>query len=142
MISKKPRRTMEFCNNDKDFIKHFAGDIGCHYSQANERTFNLNRFESDNQGEKGIFAWIHKEDKYLWVATRKVWIEQAKAEALANRKTFEFNCFSRDSEHAEDSVYFNINDDYEKTVKVLSLINKSNLTKPKSNLCVAGLNLI
>jgi hypothetical protein len=126
VISKKPRRTMEFCIQDEGFIKNFAGDIGCHYSQANERTFNLNKFKSDNQCDKGVFAWIHKEEGYLWVSTRKVWLERVRAEALANRKAFEINCFSRDNEHAEDSVYFNINDDYEKTVKVLSLINKSN----------------
>ncbi len=124
MLVKKPRRTMEFGEQDEDFIKKLAGDIGCHYSKANERTYNLNRFDSDIHGEMGIFAWVHKEDSdYFWVATRKSWVEQARAKALAGRK-FGLSCFPRDTQHAEDSVCFNAQDDYQKTVSVLRLINK------------------
>jgi len=125
MIAKQPRRTMEFGEQDEDFIKKLAGDVGCHYSKANERTYNLNKFKSDNQGEMGIFAWVHKEEKdYFWVATRKIWVEQARAKALASRKRSGVSCFPRDIQHAEDSVCFNIKDDYQKTVRALSLINK------------------
>ena len=125
MLVKKPRRTMEFGEQDEDFIKKLAGDIGCHYSKANERTYNLNKFKSDIQGEMGVFAWVHKEEEdYFWVATRKVWVEQARAKALAGRKA-RISCFPRDIQHAEDSVCFNMKDDYQKTVRALSLINKS-----------------
>jgi hypothetical protein len=128
MIAKKPRRTIEFGEQDEDFIKQFAKDIGCYYSKANERTYNLNKFKSNIQGEMGVFAWVHKEDRdYFWVATRKIWVEQAKAKALAGRKKSGINCFPRDTQHAEDSVCFNIKDDYQKTVRALSLINKSAL---------------
>jgi hypothetical protein len=126
MIDKRPRKTMEFGEQDEVFIKQLARDIGCHYSKANERTYNLNRFNSDVQSEMGIFAWVHKEEaNYYWVATRKAWLEEAKAKALAGRKSSRVNCFPRDIQHAEDSVCFNIKDNYEKTVKALSLINKS-----------------
>jgi hypothetical protein len=126
MIAKQPRRTMEFGEEDEDFIKKLAGDIGCHYSKANEHTYNLNKFKSDIQGEMGVFAWVHKEDRdYFWVATRKIWVEQAKAKALAGRKMSGINCFPRDNQHAEDSVCFDIKDDYQKTVRVLSLIKKA-----------------
>ena len=117
---------MEFGEQDEDFIKKLAGDIGCHYSKANERTYNLNKFKSDIQGEMGVFAWVHKEENdYFWVATRKIWVEEAKAKALASRRQSGINCFSRDTQHAEDSVCFNIKDDYQKTVRVLSMINKA-----------------
>jgi len=124
MIAKKPRRTMEFGEQDEDFIKKFAGDIGCHYSKANERTYNLNTFKSDIRGDMGVFAWVHKEDRdYFWVATRKIWVEQARAKALAGRKSG-LNCFPRDIQHAEDSVCFDTKDDYQKAVRALSLVKK------------------
>jgi hypothetical protein len=126
MLVKKPRKTMEFGEQDEDFIKQLAGDIGCHYSKANERTYILNKFKSDIQSEMGVFAWVHKEeDDYFWIATRKIWVEQARAKALAGRKRSGTNCFPRDSQHAEDSVCFNTKDDYQKTVRALSLINKN-----------------
>jgi hypothetical protein len=128
MIAKQPRRTMGFGEQDEDFIKKLAGDIGCHYSKANERTYNLNKFKTAIQGEMGVFAWVHKEDRdYFWVATRKTWVEQAKAKAQAGRKMSGVSCFPRDNQHAEDSVCLNTKDDYQKTVRVLSLINKSSL---------------
>jgi hypothetical protein len=126
MIDKQPRRTMEFGEQDEDFIKKLAGDIGCHYSKANGRTYNLNKFKSEVQGEMGVFAWVHKEDRnYFWVATRKIWVEEARAKSLGRRKVPVTNCFPRDIQHAGDSVCFNIKDDYQKTVKALSLINKA-----------------
>jgi len=126
MIAKQPRRTMEFGEQDEDFIKKLAGDIGCHYSKANERTYNLNKSKSDIQGEMGVFAWVHKEDSdYFWVATRKIWVEQAKAKALAGKKMSGINCFLRDIQHAGDSVFFDTKDDYQKTIRALNLINKA-----------------
>jgi hypothetical protein len=126
MIVKQPRRTMEFGEQDVDFIKKLAGDVGCHYSKANGRTYNLNKYESDVQSETGVFAWVHKEESdYFWVATRKIWVEQARAKAQDNKKMTGINCFPRDNQHAEDSVCLDTRDDYKKTVKVLSLINKT-----------------
>jgi|WetSurMetagenome_2_1015567.scaffolds.fasta_scaffold98402_1 hypothetical protein len=126
MIAKQPRRTMEFGEQDEDFIKKLAVDIGCHYSKANERTYNLNKFKSGLQGEMGVFAWVHKEDHdYFWVATRKIWVEEARLKALGRRKVPVTNCFPKDTQHAEDSVCFNMKDDYQKTVRALSLINKA-----------------
>jgi hypothetical protein len=117
---------MAFGENDEDFIKKLAGDIGCHYSKANERTYNLNKFKSAIQSEMGVFAWVHKEDDdYFWVATRKIWVDQAKAKILAGRKKSGINCFPRDNQHAEDSVCFDTKDDYQKAVIVLSLIKKN-----------------
>lgn len=126
MIVNKPRRTAEFIEQDEGFIKQLARDVGCYYYKANERTYNLNKFNSDIRGEMGIFAWIHKEahDCY-WISTRKIWVEEARAKALSGIKKSGINCFPRDFQHAEDSVCFNIKDDYQKTIKALSLINKS-----------------
>lgn len=124
MTVKKPRRTIEFGEQDEDFIKKLAGDIGCYYFKANERTYNLKKFKSDIQGEMGVFAWVHKEDMdYFWVATRKSWMEQARAKALAGKK-YGLSCFPRDTQLAEDSVCFDAKNDYLNTVKALSLINK------------------
>ena len=124
-MSKQPRKTMEFGEQDEDFIKKLAGDIGCYYSKANERTYNLKKFKSNIQGKMGVFAWVHKEEKdFFWVVTRKVWVEQAKAKVLASRKMSGLNCFPRDIQHAEDSVCFNAKDDYQKTVRAFSLIKK------------------
>lgn len=126
MITKKLRRTIEFTQQDEDFIKQLARDIGCHYSKANERTYNLNKFATDVLGEMGVFAWVHKEENdYFWVATRKIWVEEAKAKVLAGKKKAGLNCFPRDIQHAEDSVCFDTKGDYLKTVEVLHLINKA-----------------
>jgi hypothetical protein len=126
MTTKQPRRTLEFVEQDEGFIKQLAGDIGCHYSKSNERTFNLKKYKSDIHGEMGVFAWVHKEENnYFWVATRKIWVEEAKAKISTDRKKPGINCFPRDTQHAEDSVCFNTKEDYLKTVRILSLINKS-----------------
>ena len=126
MIEKKPRRTVEFFEQDEGFIKQLARDIGCHYSKVNERTYNLYKSNSDIASEMGVFAWVHKEDRdYFWVATRKIWVEEARAKALDGRKASGINCFPRDTQHAEDSVCFDMKDDYLKTVRALSLINKA-----------------
>jgi hypothetical protein len=126
MITKKPRRTIEFSEHDEDFVKKLAGDIGCHYSKANERTYSLHKAESDTASGMGVFAWVHKEESdYFWVATRKIWVEEARARASASRKKTGPSCFPRDTQHAEDSVCFNTKDDYLNTVKALSLINQA-----------------
>ena len=116
---------MTFAEHDEDFIKKLAGDIGCHYSKANERTYNLKKHISNIQGKTGVFAWVHKEeDNYFWVATRKIWVEAARAKVLSGRKKHRTNCFPRDNQHAEDSVCFDIKVDYDKAVEALKLINK------------------
>lgn len=115
---------MEFGDQDEDFIKQLARDIGCHYSKANERTYNLNKHGSDIRGETGVFAWVHKEENdYFWVATRKIWVEEAKAKVLASRNQSGMSCFPRDTQHAEDSVCFNARDNYQSTITILGLIN-------------------
>ena len=116
---------MEFGEQDESFIKQLAKDVGCHYRKANPRTYSLNKFKSDIQGEMGVFAWVHKEENdYFWVATRKIWMEAAKAKALSRRKASKPSCFPRDIQHADDSVSFDTKDNYEKTVSSLRLMNK------------------
>ena len=116
---------MEFGEQDENFIKQLAKDIGCYYYKANERTYSLNKSKSNIQGEMGVFAWVHKEeDDYFWVATRKIWVEEARAKALASRKKSTRSCFSRDTQHADDSVSFDTRDNYDKTISSLKLINK------------------
>jgi hypothetical protein len=122
MTVKIPNKKIIF---DEDFIKQLAKDIGCHYSKANERTYSLNKLKSSVHGKMGVFAWVHKEeDDYFWVATRKIWVENARTKALASRKKSAANCFSRDTQHADDSVSFDTKNDYLKTVSTLKLINK------------------
>jgi hypothetical protein len=124
MIIKKPIRKMEFAEQDESFVKQLAKDIGCHYSKANDHTYSLNKFSSEVQGEMGVFAWVHKEEKdYFWVATRKIWIEQARTKANAGKKTLKIGCLPRDTQHGEDSVSFDTRDGYQKTVSSLRLIN-------------------
>ncbi len=126
MPTNNKTRTIEFGEQDEGFIKQLAKDIGCHYSRANERTYNLNKFNSDIHSEIGVFAWVHKEETdCFWISTRKIWVEEAKAKVLASRKTSGINCFPRDIQHAEDSVSFDTKDGYKKTVGALKLINKT-----------------
>lgn len=125
MIMKMPTKKMEFGENDENFIKRLAGDIGCHYIKANPRTYSLNRFASAIQGKMGVFAWVHKEaDNYFWVATRKIWIEAARAKANAGRKKTRPSVLPRDIQHADDSVSFDARSNYDKTVSSLKLIHK------------------
>jgi len=119
----KPK-TIEFTEQDEAFIKQLAKDIGCYYCKANERTYNLNRFDSDVRSGMGVFAWVHKEEAdCYWISTRKIWVEEAKAKVLASGKASGINCFPRDTQHAEDSVIFDTKDGYKNTVSVLRLIN-------------------
>lgn len=115
-------KTMVFAEQDVDFINKLAGDIGCHFFKANERTYSLNKFASDVHGEMGVFAWVHKEgNDCFWISTRKIWVEAARARVTAGRN---LNCFARDTRQAEDSVSFNTQDDYDKTVSALRMINQ------------------
>jgi len=126
MIAKQPRRTMVFDEKDEQFVIKLAGDIGCHYSKANERTYNLNKFDTVNQDKKGVFAWVHKEGKdYLWVSTRAVWVEQARARVLAGRNKSGLNCFPKQDQHPEDSLSFDMRGDYDKTVRLLGFISEA-----------------
>ena len=124
MIAKKPTRTIEFTDQDENFIRQLAVDIGCHYCKAGERTYKLNKFDSDIHSGMGILAWVHKEDEdYFWITTRKVWVEEAKTSALAGGKAAGIDCFPRDAQHG-DSVCFDTREGYEKAVRALRLINR------------------
>jgi hypothetical protein len=126
MVNKKPGRTLEFSERDEAFVKKLAGDIGCRYSKANNRTYSLHKSVSDSAGDMGVFAWVHKEEAdYFWVATRKVWVEEARAKAMTSRKKSKPSIFPRDNQHAEDSVCLNTKDDYLNTVRILSLVSKA-----------------
>ncbi len=125
MPVKSKTKTIEFGKQDEGFIKQLAKDIGCYYSKMNERTYTLNKFDSDIRNEMGIFAWVHKEETdCFWISTRKVWVEEAKAKVLASRKASGINCFTRDTKPAGDSVIFDVKDDYPKSVIVLKLVSK------------------
>jgi hypothetical protein len=125
MITKMPTKKIEFGEQDENFVKKLAQDIGCYYCKANQRTYSLNKYKSKIQGKMGVFAWVHKEDDdYFWVATRKIWVEEARAKALTGRKKSARSCFSRDTQLADDSVSFDTRDNYEDTVSSLKLISK------------------
>ena len=123
MTVNQPKRTIAFSDEDETFVKQLAGDIGCRYSRSNERTFILNKYESEVQSKKGVFAWVHKESNNdFWVSTRTTWMEQARLKVLSLRDKSGMNCFSRTIKHGEDSICLDTKDDYRKTVAVLSLI--------------------
>ena len=125
MPAKNAFKKIGFVDEDEGFIKKLAKAIGCYYSKANERTYNLSRFASDIPSKMGVFAWVHKEgSECFWISTRKMWVEEARAKAMASRKRSGANCFTRDTQQADDSVSFNTQDDYEKTVSALKLIKK------------------
>jgi len=124
MTIKIPSRKIEFGIEDETFVKQLAKDIGCHYCKANPRTYSLNKFSSEVQGEMGVFAWVHKEEKdYFWVATRKIWIEAARAKANAGRKISQTSFVPRNNQHADDSVSLDARDNYENTVSSLKLVH-------------------
>ncbi len=123
MPVKTQTKTMEFVKKDEDFIKQLAKDVGCYYSRANERTYTLNKFDSEIQSEMGVFAWVHKEgDDSYWISTRKIWVEEARAKVLAGRKAMGINCFSRDTQRAGDSINLDTKEGYQKTVSVLVMV--------------------
>ena len=123
MLVNNQTRTIAFLEEDESFIKTLAKTIGCYYSRANERTYDLNRFDSDIQCKMGVFAWVHKSgDDSFWISTRKIWVEEARAKALAGRNTAGLNCFPRDTQHAGDSMNLDAKESYQKTVSVLTLV--------------------
>ena len=72
MPAKNQTITIEFTEEDDGFIEKLAKAVGCYYSKANERTYNLNRFASDVPSKMGVFAWVHKEcNECFWITTRK-----------------------------------------------------------------------
>jgi hypothetical protein len=125
MITKLPTKKMDFIEKDESFVKQLAKDIGCHFSKTNPRTYSLNKFVSAVQGEMGVFAWVHKEnDNYFWVATRKIWIEAARAGTGIGRAKRKPSCLPRNTMHADDSVSFDTRENYDKTVGSLKMILK------------------
>jgi hypothetical protein len=125
MPLKNAFKKIGFVDEDEGFIKILAKAIGCYYSRANERTYNLNKFDSEIQSEMGVFAWVHKEsDDSFWISTRKIWVEEARAKVLAGRKAMGINCFSRDTQRAGDSISLDTKEGYQKTVSVLTMVKK------------------
>lgn len=115
---------MKFTMQDEDFIRQLSRDIDCYYFKANERTFNLNKYNSDIRSEMGVFAWVHKEaEDYFWVTTRKVWVEEVKTKTLEGGKALGTVCFPRDAQDG-DSVCFDARNGYQRTVRALRLINQ------------------
>lgn len=126
LIVKQPTRTLMFEEKDEALVSKLAGDIGCFYSKANDRTYNLNQFDTAGQQNKGVFAWVHKEERNcLWVSTRITWVEQARSMVLASRNKSGLNCFPRQDRHAEDSLSLDMREDYDKKVRLLTLVNKA-----------------
>ena len=123
---------MEFVEQDEDFVKQLAADIGCYYNKANARTYSLTKNPASAEAETGAdlgrqvaFAWVHKEDNnYFWVATRKIWIEAARVQDDAGRKNSAAPCFGRNTQHQDDSVSFDMRGNYDKTVTSLKLVHK------------------
>ncbi len=125
MLTKQPSRTMEFTDQDEGFIRQLSGDIGCYYRKASGLTYSLNRCDSDIHSEMGVFAWVHKEgDDYFWVTTRRVWMEEARTSALAGGRASGMTCFPRYAQDG-DSVFLDASAGYQKTVRVLKLINEA-----------------
>jgi len=125
MLTKNQPKITEFIEEDEGFIKKLAKAIGCHYSKANEHTYNLNKFDSDIPGKRGVFAWVHKDGAdSFWISTRKIWVEEAREKVLSGRNSAGKNCFSRDTQRAGDSISLGTKDDYQKTVSVLTLVKK------------------
>ena len=123
MVTKKPTRNMEFTAQDEGFIRQLSGDIGCFYRKASETTYSLNRHDSDTTGEMGVFAWVHKEgDDYFWVATRRVWIDEARTRALTGGSASPILTRFPGDNHDGDSVSLDAKDGYRKTVSLLKLI--------------------
>ncbi|MDD4859646.1 MAG: hypothetical protein PHR56_05510 [Dehalococcoidales bacterium] len=126
MPAKTRTKTISFEEQDESFIKKLADDIGCYYSKANTRTYNLNKFESSVNSQMGVFGWVHKEEAdCFWISTRKNWVDVAKAKSLTGNKASEISSFPRDCQIAGDSVSFDINDNYQKIVTVMKLINET-----------------
>ena len=119
MKAEKQRRTVEFIEQDEDFIKQISKDIGCYYSKANKLTFNLCTFKTTIPSKMRVFAWVHKEEKDdFWVATRKLWLDEVRN--ISSKTHFPPN--TQDG----DSVSFGTRDRYQDTVRVLKLINAKN----------------
>ena len=125
MLAKNQTIRMEFTEEDEGFIKKLAKAVGCYYSKANERTYNLKRRNSDIQYEMGVFAWVHKDGAdSFWISTRKGWVEEAREKVLSGRNSAGTNCFPRYTQRAGDSISLGTKDDYQKTVSVLTLVKK------------------
>ena len=115
---------MEFTDQDEGFIRQLSGDIGCYYRKASGSTYSLNRSDSDINGKMDVFAWVHKQDDdYFWVATRRVWMEEASTSALAGGSASPMTRFPGDN-HDGDSVSLDAKDGYQKTVRLLKLIKE------------------
>jgi hypothetical protein len=126
MIAKQPARTLVFEEKDETLVSKLAADIGCHYSKANDRTYNLNRSGGTGQRIEGVFAWVHKEEKScLWVSTRIIWVEQARTMVLTASNKSGLNCFPKQDRHAQDSLSLDMREDYDKKVRLLMFINKA-----------------
>ena len=116
MKVEKQRKSVEFIEQDENFIKQISKDVGCHYYKTNKLTFNLSTFDTTKPGKISVFAWVHKEEEgNFWVTTRKSWLDEARN---ISRKTH----FPKNTQDG-DCISFGIKDNYRDTVKVLQLLN-------------------
>ena len=116
MKVEKTRKSLEFIEQDEEFIKQIAKDVGCHYCKTNKLTFYLSTLNTATPSKASIFAWVHKGDKEsFWVATRKSWLD--KARNASNSTHFPLDI--QDS----DTISFDTAENYDDTIRVLKLLN-------------------
>ena len=122
MKPEKTRKSIEFIEQDEQFIKQISKEVGCHYCKINKLTFNLSTFDTALPGNRSVFAWVHKEEKdYFWVATRKSWLDEARNVSA----TTHFPLNTQDG----DTISFDITEKYDDTIRVLKLLNDKHALK-------------
>jgi hypothetical protein len=122
MKTERQRKSVEFTDQDEDFIKRISKDIGCSYCKSNKLTFSLSTFDTLIPNNTSIFAWVHKEETNdFWITTRKNWLDEARNES----QTTHFPSDIRGG----DCIYFDTKDSYDDTIRVLKLLNKRHSTK-------------
>jgi hypothetical protein len=113
-IEQQNKRVL-FLEKDEEFVKKMAEDIGCTYVKSNSLTYNLCSFETIPSNAR-IFAWVHKaEEDDFWVATRKLWLDEAKQKSNGVHFPPQFE--------DGDCVSLKTKYDYPETIKILKLIN-------------------
>jgi hypothetical protein len=122
MKAEKQRKSVEFIEEDENFVRQLSKDIGCYYRKTNKITFNLSTSETRIPGKVSIFAWVHKGEKdCFWVVTKKSWLDEARN--ISRNTHFPPNI------QDGDCISLDARDNYNDTVRVLKLLNKEHSIK-------------
>jgi len=115
----------------KGFVEWVSESIGCYYHLTGSGYYSLKKFDSDQTGQMGVFAWIRelKREDLFKIETYGYLGDRAEVSGLADevKEGMHFIAKKKDLDGKGTGIVFNVRkgshgEDYQKAIKALRAI--------------------